>query len=76
MKKLKIGIIGTGSFARKAHYTSLAKINSAELVAICENKYVDRMQKLAENYDIPEKYTDYTQMLLNADKLCRLKICG
>lgn len=67
MKKLRIGFIGTGSFAQRAHYTSLAKIESSEVVAICENTHVDRMQELAEKYDIPEQYTDYTQMLDKAD---------
>jgi myo-inositol 2-dehydrogenase/D-chiro-inositol 1-dehydrogenase len=67
MKKLKIGFIGTGSFARKAHYMSLARIDSAEIVAICENTQIDRMLELAEKYDIPEQYTDYTQMLTKAD---------
>jgi predicted dehydrogenase len=67
MKKLKIGFIGTGSFARKAHYMSLARIDSAEIVAVCENTHVNRMQELAEKYDIPEQYNDYTQMLTKAD---------
>jgi len=67
MKKLKIGIIGTGSFARKAHYTSLAKIESAKVVAICEKTHIDRMQELAEKYEISEQYTEYTQMLAKSD---------
>jgi len=67
MKKLKIGFIGTGSFARKAHYASLAKIDLAEIVAICENTHLDRMKELAVQYNIPGQYTDYTQMLSDAE---------
>jgi len=63
MKKVKIGFIGTGNFARKAHYPSLAKIKGAEIVAICENTHLDRMEILADQYRIQHKYQDYRKML-------------
>jgi predicted dehydrogenase len=67
MKKLKIGFIGTGNFARKVHYPSLDRIESAEIVAICENKQIERMDELADLYGIKHKYTDYKKMLLDVD---------
>ncbi len=67
MEKLKIGFIGTGNFARRAHYPSLARINNAELVAICENQHLDRMQELARQYTVPRQYTDYRELLEQAD---------
>ena len=63
MKKLKIGFIGTGNFARKAHYPSLASIEGAEIVAICENTHLDRMEMLADQYRIQHQYQDYRKML-------------
>ncbi|UCD39048.1 MAG: Gfo/Idh/MocA family oxidoreductase [Fidelibacterota bacterium] len=67
MKKLKIGFIGTGNFARKVHYPSLARIDSADVVAICENTHLDRMDELARQYGIKHTYTDYLEMLATAD---------
>lgn len=63
MRKLKIGIIGTGRFACRAHYPALAKIEKAEIVAICENAHLDRMDEMADKFHIPNKYTDYKKML-------------
>lgn len=67
MCKLRIGFIGTGRFARKAHYPSLARIATAEVVAICEKTHINRMQELAESYAIQQQFTDYKEMLAKAD---------
>jgi virulence factor len=67
MKKLKVGIIGAGRFATKAHYPSLNEIEQVDLRAICENTNTEHMNELAEQYKIPEQYTDYKKMLANVE---------
>jgi virulence factor len=67
MGKVKIGFIGTGGFARKAHYPSLAKIEGAEIAAICGKSNIEKRDEIAEEYNIKERYTDYKEMLAKAD---------
>jgi predicted dehydrogenase len=67
MEKLRIGFIGTGNFARKVHYPSLSRIEEAEIVAVCENKQMDRMEEVATEYDIEHTYTDHREMLDEAE---------
>lgn len=67
MESVKIGFIGTGNFARKVHYPSLARIAQAEITAICENKHFDRLEEVAAQYGVQAKYTDYHQMLAEAE---------
>ncbi|UCH10223.1 MAG: Gfo/Idh/MocA family oxidoreductase [Fidelibacterota bacterium] len=66
-KKLRIGFIGTGNFARKVHYPSLARIESAEIAAICENTHIERLDEVARQYGIGQRYQDYQDMLDKAD---------
>jgi predicted dehydrogenase len=66
-EKVKIGFIGTGNFARKVHYPSMARIDSAEVVAICENTHLERMDEVARQYGIDQTYQDYRDMLESAD---------
>jgi predicted dehydrogenase len=67
MKRLRIGFIGTGNFARKVHYPSLKRIEEAEIVAICEKKQQEKMEQVASEYGIEQTYTDHMQMLNEAD---------
>jgi len=67
MKKLKIGFIGTGNFARKAHFPSLAKIDRVEIVAICAKTDIKMRNELAEQYNIKHRYSAYKEMLAEAD---------
>ncbi len=63
MKKLKIGFVGTGGFARKAHYPSLAKIEQAELVAVCGRSRMERVHEVADQFHVKHRYLDYRKML-------------
>ena len=67
MRKIKIGFIGTGGFARKAHYTSLAKIEQAELVSICGRTRLERVNEVANLYKVKHRYLDYKKMLTEVE---------
>jgi len=67
MNKLRIGFIGTGSFARKAHYPSLAGIKQAELVAICGKSRIERVHEVADQFNVKHRYLDYRKMLAEVE---------
>ena len=67
MEKLRIGFIGTGNFAQRAHYTSLSKIDNAEIVAICGKTNIERRDEIADKYNIKYRYSDYKKMLDKTD---------
>lgn len=64
MGKLKFAIIGCGRICYK-HVESLKKIESAEIVAVCDVK-PERAKKYSEQLNVPS-YTDYREMLRNED---------
>jgi virulence factor len=64
---LKIGFIGTGGFARKVHYPSLARIEQAEIVAICGRTRIERVNEVADQYYVKNRYLDYKKMLDETD---------
>jgi predicted dehydrogenase len=63
MNKLRIGFIGTGGFARRAHYPSLARIEQAEIVAVCGKSRLERVNEVANQYAVKNRYLDYRKML-------------
>ncbi len=67
MNKLRIGFIGTGGFAQKAHYPSLARIEQAELVAVCGRSRIERVHEVADRYNIKRRYLDYQKMLAEVE---------
>jgi predicted dehydrogenase len=66
MKKIKIGIIGTGRMAATVHLPALVSHEHAELVAIC-GRNQERTAELAEQYSIRERYADYRAMIAQSD---------
>ncbi len=67
MRKIKIGFIGTGGFARKAHYTSIARVEGAQLVAICGQTRLERVNEVADLYNVKNRYLDYKKMLAEVE---------
>lgn len=63
MRKLKIGIIGSGGIATGCHLPGYASIpDLCEVVAVCDiNPEV--AQKAAERFNVPCTYTDYRRLL-------------
>ncbi len=62
MNRVKVGFIGAGVFANTMHYPSLAELEDADLVAICDLDK-ERLNATAEKYRIKEIFTGYKEML-------------
>ena len=65
-RKLKVGVIGAGGIARSVHLPSLADIELAEVVAICD-LVEERAIEQAERFAIPTTYSLYKKMLARED---------
>ena len=64
MEKTRVAVIGLGSVAQLVHLPNLVKIKNAEITALAEvNK--NRLNSVADKYEIIKRYSDYTQLLKN-----------
>lgn len=61
MKKIKVGIVGTG-FISGAHIEAIRRLGIAEVVAIV-GRTVASAKKAAEQWNIPYAFGDYKEML-------------
>jgi predicted dehydrogenase len=69
---LRVGVIGAGAIARRAHLPALANIKDIELVGIAD-KVSRRAERLARRFKIGKAYGDYLRLLdegLNFAVLC------
>ena len=73
MKTINVGIIGTGGIANGAHLPSLAKLEDVKIVAACDI-IEERAKKAAEDYNIPNVFTDYNKML-EMDEIDAVHVC-
>lgn len=64
-KKLKIGVIGAGSFS-DIHLSDLQKVDVAEVVAICDI-VKENADKQAEKYGIADVYYNHHELLARED---------
>ena len=62
MNKLKVGIIGTGSIS-ESHIAAYLKNDKVELYAFCDLDE-ERLNYMAEKYNIRRTFTDMNEMLL------------
>jgi predicted dehydrogenase len=62
MDTIRIGIIGAGMIAHRAHAEAFQAVPGVEVVAVADVDG-DRAAAFAEKYQIPKTYTDYEQML-------------
>ncbi|WP_173424714.1 Gfo/Idh/MocA family protein, partial [Photobacterium sanctipauli] len=58
---MKIGVIGLGDIAEKAHLPVLTQLAGVELVFCTRNP--ERLKYLAEKFRISEYYTDYKDLV-------------
>jgi UDP-N-acetylglucosamine 3-dehydrogenase len=65
MKKVKVGIIGLGSWG-ECHLQALLSLPHVEIAAICDI-HADRVQALAEQYGISNWTADEDEVLQHAD---------
>jgi len=70
---LRVGIIGCGAIARKAHLPALRSIDGVEVWAVADiNKRV--AERVAREFDVPRIYADYRE-LLKDDSIESVSIC-
>jgi predicted dehydrogenase len=66
MDQTKVAVIGLGGVAQLIHLPNLFKISNASVTAVAEiNK--NRLNTIADKFNIKERYTDYKEMLAKDD---------
>jgi predicted dehydrogenase len=65
MERVRIGILGTSGFSDMFHFPIFSSCERAELTAICGRNQV-RAGEMANRYNIPRVYSDYRQMIEDA----------
>jgi predicted dehydrogenase len=66
MRKLRLGVIGTGAFAEVCHIPGLQSHPQAEVVVLCGRRYVHTLA-MAERLKIPEVCTDVHELCARTD---------
>ncbi|MBA3753005.1 MAG: Gfo/Idh/MocA family oxidoreductase [Nitrospira sp.] len=61
MKKIRIGVIGTGAFAETCHVPGLQAHPQAEVVALCGRDHA-RTSTMARRLNVPDVMTDYQKL--------------
>ena len=59
---VRVGVIGAGAYAQRAHLPPLREHPDAEIAALCRRNPV-RLDEAADAFDVPGRYTDYTDLL-------------
>lgn len=72
-KKLKIGLIGAGNIASSCHMPGYARMDNAEVVAVCDVK-PEKAKALAVKYGIDKVFENYLD-LINMPGLDAVDIC-
>jgi len=66
MEKTKVAVIGLGGIAQLVHLPNLTKFENVEVCAVADiNK--NRLQTVADKFNIKERYKDHTELLANSD---------
>lgn len=67
MSKTKLALLGVGDVAQRDYLPEFHRLaDRAEIVAAC-GRTASRVQAVADQYNIPNRYTDYAQMLAATD---------
>ena len=61
-QKVRLGVIGAGSFASRRHIPTIVGSPDAELVALCRRNE-EMLRKVADHFSCQNTFTDYEQML-------------
>lgn len=73
MRKVKIGVIGTGGIGAGAHLPAYAALENVEVVAVCD-RIVSRAQAAAEKFSVKHVF-DKHQDLLALSEIDAVDIC-
>ena len=63
---LSVGMVGTSWWADAMHLPALDSHPNVKIVAIC-GRHRQNAQNIADSWDIPQVYTDYADMIENAE---------
>ena len=66
MKKVRLGLVGAGNIAHMTHLPAYARIETVELVAVCDID-IEKARRSAEEYHIPSYYGSLEEMLRHKD---------
>ena len=66
MKKIRLGVLGTGAFAEACHVPGLQSHPDAEVVVLC-GRNLARTRAMAERLGVPEFSLDYEQVCARTD---------
>lgn len=61
-QKLRLGVIGAGSFTSRRHIPTIVNSPDAQLVALCRRNE-EMLRKMADHFGCQNTFTDYRQML-------------
>ena len=61
-QKIRLGVIGAGSFASRRHIPTIIESPDAELVALCRRNE-EMLKKMADYFECQNTFTDYKKML-------------
>lgn len=66
MKRLRLGVIGTGAFAETCHVPGLQSHPQAEVIVLCGRDYA-RTRAMAQRLNVPEVSIDYEELCARKD---------
>ena len=66
MKKIRVGVIGTGAFAETCHVPGLQSHPQAEVIVLCGRNYA-RTHEMAQRLNVPEVTTDFEELCARTD---------
>lgn len=70
---IDVGVVGTGAIAQRLHIPEYGSHDQARLTAICDVEE-EKAAAVADQYDVPNYYTDYQVMLEEGD-LDAISVC-
>jgi predicted dehydrogenase len=74
MRKMKVGIIGTGQIAKSVHIPGyLKRASEVEIVAVA-NPNIEKAKKIAAEFRIPNVFQSYEEMLIQCE-LDAVSVC-
>lgn len=62
---VRVGVIGAGGWTKTCHIPGIQAHPEAEVVALCSRNH-ERCQAQADEFSIPQVYTDYRDLITNA----------
>lgn len=65
-RKVRVGVIGAGSFAEQAHIPGIQAHPRGTVVALCARNR-ERVEALAQRMNVPDVHTDYHELLARDD---------